>query len=141
MLVLTRLVLTWSAAENGRDLLPGQAAALARALARLIDAAATEGADFARLKDLAPADLAEHWQTVLRFLDILPRCWPDILAAEGALDPAERRNRLITRQTVLWRQAPPRGAIGHGRNIVAAGLVDAHDSKARARYHARHGAR
>ena len=116
-LLLTRLVLDWSAAEDGRPLLPGQAAALARALARLLDAAATEGADFARLKDLAPADLAEHWQTVLRFLDILPRRWPDILAAEGALDPAERRNRLIVRQTALWRQAPPR------HPVIAAGLT------------------
>ena len=54
----------------------GQAAALAAALARLLDAAATEGADFAELRELAPDDLAEHWQIVLRFLEILPRHWP-----------------------------------------------------------------
>ncbi len=116
-LLLTRLVLGWSAREGADPLLPGQAAALARALARLIDTAATEGADFARLKDLAPADLAEHWQTVLRFLDILPREWPAILEAEGALDPSERRNRLIARQAALWRAAPP------PHPVIAAGLT------------------
>src|SRR5258708_866162 len=93
-LLLTQMVLAWSAAD-GNPLLPGQAAALAGALARLLDAAATEGAEFAQLRDLAPDDLAEHWQTVLRFLSLLPNAWPGTLAAEGALDPATRRNRLL----------------------------------------------
>jgi ATP-dependent helicase/nuclease subunit B len=116
-LLLTRLVLKWSEREEARPLLPGQAAALADALAGLLDTVATEGADFARLKELAPADLAEHWQTVLRFLEILPTHWPAILAAEGMLDPAERRNRLIARQAVLWRRAPPQDP------VIAAGLT------------------
>src|SRR5438552_5749656 len=115
-LLLTRLVLGWGEA-GGNPLLPGQAAALATALARLLDAAATEGADFARLHELAPDDLAEHWQTVLRFLEILPNAWPAVLAEEGALDPAERRNRLLRRQAMLWRETPPR------EPVIAAGLV------------------
>jgi len=115
-LLLTRLVLGWGAA-HGHPLLPGQAAALATALARLLDAAASDGADFSRLRELAPDDLAEHWQTVLRFLEILPKAWPGIPAAEGALDPAERRNRLLHRQAMLWRETPPR------EPVVAAGLV------------------
>src|SRR5437868_6565328 len=114
-LLLTRLVLAWSAAD-GNPLLPGQAAALAGALARLLDAAAMEGAEFARLHDLAPDDLAEHWQTVLRFLEILQNSWPAVLAAEGALDPADRRNRLLRRQATLWRKAPP------PEPVIAAGL-------------------
>jgi len=115
-LLLTRLVLGWGDA-HGDPLLPGQAAALAGALARLLDAAATEGADFARLNELAPDDLAEHWQTVLRFLEILPNAWPAMLATEGALDPAERRNRLLRRQAMLWRDTPL------GEPVIAAGLV------------------
>lgn len=116
-LLLTRLVLAWSEADDEPALLPGQAAALAGALARLLDTAATEGASFADLAKLAPLDLAEHWQVVLRFLDILPRQWPEILAAEGALDPAERRNRLLLRQAEAWRRSPP------GEPVIAAGLV------------------
>ena len=115
-LLLTQLVLRWGE-ESGNPLLPGQAAALATALARLLDAAAIDGADFSRLRELAPDDLAAHWQLVLRFLDILPKAWPGMLAAEGALDAAERRNLLLRRQAVLWRATPPRDP------VIAAGLV------------------
>ena len=116
-LLLTQLVMAWSAASGEGPLLHGQAAALAAALARLLDAAESEEARFDKLRDLAPADLAEHWQTVLKFLDLLPRHWPAILAAEGALDPAERRNRLLRRQAALWRKTPPAGP------VIAAGLT------------------
>src|SRR3954452_5330933 len=81
-LLLTRLVLGWSAAKDETAMLPGQAAALAAALARLLDMAASEEADFSRLRDLAPAEYAEHWQLVLDFLEMLPNLWPPILAAE-----------------------------------------------------------
>ena len=116
-LLLTRLVLGWSEVTGDTPLLPGQAASLAAALARLLDMAESEEADFAKLRELAPDDLAEHWQTVLGFLEILPRAWPPILAAEGVLDPAERRNRLLRRQAQLWRQTAPAGP------VIAAGLT------------------
>jgi ATP-dependent helicase/nuclease subunit B len=116
-LLLTRLVLEWGG-RRGRDpLLPGQAAALAASLARFLDTVATEGASFARLADLAPADLAEHWQIVRSFLEILPQAWPGILAAEGAVDPADRRNRLLAQQAAQWRRSPPRDP------VIAAGLT------------------
>ncbi len=116
-LLLTQLVLRWSEACGDGLLLPGQAAALAAALARLLDAAASEEASFDRLRELVPDDLAAHWQTVLNFLEILPRAWPALLAAEGALDPAERRNLLLRRQAELWRRTPPSGP------VIAAGLT------------------
>ena len=116
-LLLTQLVMRWNKASGDAELLPGQAAALAAALARLLDAAESEEADFARLRDLAPSDLAEHWQTVLRFLEILPGAWPAILEEEGALDPSERRNRLLRRQANAWRRTPPPGP------VIAAGLT------------------
>ena len=70
--------------------------------------AASEGASFDKLRDLAPAEFAEHWQLVLDFLDILPRLWPPILEAEGAIDPAERRNRLLRRQARAVARRPRR---------------------------------
>jgi ATP-dependent helicase/nuclease subunit B len=115
-LLLTQLVLGWSKASGDGPLLPGQAAALAAALARLLDTVESEEADFARLRELVPDDFAEHWQQVLRFLDILPRQWPQVLAAEGALDPAARRNLLLRRQGELWRRSPP------AEPVIAAGL-------------------
>ncbi len=116
-LLLTRLVMKW--AEIGRRdlLLPGQAAALAASLARLLDTVATEGASFVRLRDLAPADLSAHWEVVCKLLEILPNSWPAMLATEGAIDPGERRNRLLTRQADVWRRSPPRVP------VIAAGLT------------------
>jgi ATP-dependent helicase/nuclease subunit B len=116
-LLLTRLVLDWGRRRRHDPLLPGQAAALAVSPARLLDTVASDGADFARLAELVPADLAGHWQTVLKFLELLPRSWPGLLAAEGALDPAERRNLLLRRQAALWRRSPPADP------VIAAGLV------------------
>jgi ATP-dependent helicase/nuclease subunit B len=116
-LLLTRLVLKWGERRGEDALLPGQAAALAASLAHFLDAVATDGASFDRIRDLVPENLAEHWRIVHRFLEILPQAWPDILAAEGALDPAERRNRLLDRQAAIWRRSPP------DEPVIAAGLV------------------
>src|SRR6202048_1965627 len=116
-LLLTQLVLRWSERRGEDPLLPGQAAALAASLAQLLDSVATEGASFEGIRDLVPENLAEHWQIVHRFLEILPQHWPGILAAEGALDPAERRNRLLAQQAAIWRRSPP------GDPVIAAGLV------------------
>ncbi|MBV8243141.1 MAG: hypothetical protein JOY75_20355, partial [Hyphomicrobiales bacterium] len=116
-LLLTQLVLKW-AEQGGRDrLLAGQAAKLAASLARLLDTVAAEGASFTRLRDLVPADLAAHWEVVRKLLEILPGAWPSILASEGAIDPGERRNRLLARQAIIWcRKAP-------GDPVIAAGLT------------------
>jgi ATP-dependent helicase/nuclease subunit B len=116
-LLLTQLVMKWGRVRGQEPLLLDQAAALAASLARFLDTVATEGASFARLGDLVPQDLTRHWQIVHKFLEILPSRWPQILAAEGVLDPAARRNRLLERQAELWRRSPPRDL------VIAAGLT------------------
>jgi ATP-dependent helicase/nuclease subunit B len=116
-LLLTRLVLHWGERRSDERLLPGQAAALAASLARLLDRVATEGASFAKIADLVPEGLAEHWRVVHQFLEILPQHWPRILADEGVLDAASRRNRLLEQQTAAWRRSPPR------HPVIAAGLI------------------
>ncbi len=94
---------------------PEQATGLASELAKLLDQLATEDSDPAKLRDLVPEDYATHWQEVLQFLEILISTWPDILAAEGAMDPAARRNALLRGQAIVWRSAPP------STPIIAAG--------------------
>ncbi len=116
-LLLTQLVMRWGQVRGQTPLLPGQAGALAASLARFLDTVATEGANFARLADLVPQDLAAHWQIVHKFLEILPSQWPQILAAEGAVDPAVRRNRLLEHQAASWRRFPPADP------VIAAGLT------------------
>ena len=83
---------------------------LAGELARLIDQVATERLDFAKVKDLAPAD-SEYWQLTVRFLDLVQENWPLILEEEGALDPTLRRNLLLERQCALWTRQPPQDPV------------------------------
>ncbi|MBX6368900.1 MAG: double-strand break repair protein AddB [Rhodospirillales bacterium] len=113
-LLLTRLVMA-------RRLLPAQAAALARELARLLDEVESVGGalDPARLAALAPDAYAEHWQEVLTFLRILVDHWPAILAAEGALEPVARRNAALRGLAERWRRAPP------AKPVIAAGFSGA----------------
>jgi ATP-dependent helicase/nuclease subunit B len=116
-LLLTRLVLEWGERRGTEPLLPGQAAMLARELTRFLDEAQSEGVGFDGLAALAPGDYAEHWQLVLRFLEILTRHWGGILEGEGCLDPAARRNAVLAAQAEAWRRERPE------RRVIAAGLT------------------
>ncbi len=115
-LLLTQLVRKY-AETNGDYVALGQAAPLARELARFLDEAHAEGADLDKLGELVPDKLAEHWQRVVTFLDILRVSWPAILTSLGCLDPGERRNRLLQAQAEAWQRQPPRGP------VIAAGIT------------------
>jgi ATP-dependent helicase/nuclease subunit B len=92
---------------SGSPMTVDQATRLAAELARLLDQVQTEQLSFDCLRDLVPADYASHWQLTLRFLSVLTEQWPAILAAEGCIDPAERRNRALAAQAEAWRRRPP----------------------------------
>ncbi|MCB2099974.1 MAG: double-strand break repair protein AddB, partial [Rhodobacterales bacterium] len=102
-LLLARLIRQ----RQGDDTRPEQAARLAAELARLLDQVRTERLDFAQLADLAPQDYATHWGDTLAFLTVLTEHWPGVLAERGALDAADRRNRLLERQAEAWHRDPP----------------------------------
>ncbi len=84
-----------------------QAVRLAAALGGLLDRVQTEQLGFDRLADIVPAEFAQHWQETLDFLSVLTRIWPDMLAAEGCVDPAIRRNMLLAARAERWRASPP----------------------------------
>ncbi|MCE7886725.1 MAG: double-strand break repair protein AddB [Alphaproteobacteria bacterium PRO2] len=95
-----------------------QALLLAAALGRLMDHVYTEGLDLQKLPSLVSAErLAAHWQVTLTFMEILSVRWPDILAAEGAIDGADRRGRLLRALAKRWEKSPPRTP------IIAAGTT------------------
>jgi ATP-dependent helicase/nuclease subunit B len=107
-LLLSRLIgAEQKALRKGRPLTADQAARLAVELARLLDQVQVERLSFDGLEGLVPEDYAAHWQVVLRFLRLLTRHWPDVLAEQGLIDGAERRNRLLDAQAEQWRAAPP----------------------------------
>lgn len=127
-LLLARLVLAWSRARSRREgagMAPDQAARLAAELARLLDQVATERLGFDALATLVPEEYARHWQITLRFLAILKRHWPRLLKSEGALDAAERRNRLLDAQAAAWEKVPP------GFPVIAAGSTGSIPATAR----------
>lgn len=107
-LLLTRLLapLGWTADQAGR---------LADDLASLLDELQTERIAYEALDHLVPEHLAAHWQQSLQILQILGRNWPAVLADEEALDPAERRHRILSAIASRWVAAPP------AKRIVAAG--------------------
>jgi len=126
-LLLTRLVMQWSAAMRRATLAdpspggegdvgvapsagartPAQAAHLAGELARLMDLVETEGISLGGLKDLVPEQYAEHWQTTLKFLEIVTAYWPAHLGERGVLSPKDRRNRVLIAEAERLRAAPP----------------------------------
>lgn len=105
-LLLTQAIQTAGRA-GGAPMSVDQAARLAAELSRLLDQVQTEQLSFDRLRGLVPESYAAHWQITLRFLSVLTEEWPKILAAEGCLDPAERRNRALALQADAWRRSPP----------------------------------
>jgi len=94
---------------------------LAADLARTLDALLVEEVDPIRLREAVneSSDLARHWETSLEKLQLIYEQWPLVLAEQGAIDLAERRNRLLKRVAERWKDEPPSGF------TVAAGITTA----------------
>ncbi|MBA2590704.1 MAG: double-strand break repair protein AddB, partial [Alphaproteobacteria bacterium] len=106
-LLLARLVRQWDRAGSGGNLSFAQCAALADSLAKVMDEVENQGCDLGQLKDLAPEHLAEHWEGVTRFLDVIRKQWPKILAEEKVLNPAARRAQAMRDLAKRLEDKPP----------------------------------
>ncbi len=106
-----------------------QALPAAEALAAFLDQIQIEQCDVSKLPELVEEqELAEHWQQTIQFLDIVTRNWPLILAEQGCVDAAERRNLVLNAQAEIWRTNPPDypviAAGSTGSVPATAGLLD-----------------
>ena len=112
---LLRLAALVKAEEAPEDL------RMAADLARTLDALLIEGMAPAKLREAVAetGDLARHWDKSLAKLQLIYENWPRILASEGAIDLAERRNRVLERVERRWKDEPPSGF------TVAAGITTA----------------
>lgn len=108
-LLLARLIRQWDRAGRDGLLSFAQCAVLADSLAKVMDEVETQGCDLSRLKDLAPADLAEHWEGVSQFLGLLQDAWPALLVAEKTMNPAEWRIQALRMLAKRLESAPPKG--------------------------------
>jgi len=106
--LLARLVAAFKD-EGGQPIAQSaaQALGLARELARLLDELAIDGVPFDRLEDLVEGNFASHWRHTLKFLAIVGKAWPEILAERGRIDTLDRRTRSIRAQAERWRAHPP----------------------------------
>jgi ATP-dependent helicase/nuclease subunit B len=105
--LLARLVQAWAKGlepdAGGPPLVvrhPSAALALADDLARLIDDMTTREVPWKRLDTVVPDHLDQYWQITLKFLQIARSHWPAILAERGAIEPADRRDRLIAAEAL-----------------------------------------
>lgn len=90
---------------------PAQALRLARELAGLLDELQIAGVPLDGLSGLVADEHADHWRGTLEFLGILRMHWPQELERLGAIDPIDRRSRLLRAQAAQWRAHPPAHAI------------------------------
>ena len=110
--LLTRLVAAFTD-DDGQPIAQSaaQALGLARELAGLLDELAIDGVPFEKLEGLVEGNFARHWQHTLKFLAIVGKAWPKILAERGQVDALERRTRAIRAQAARWRTDPPAGPV------------------------------
>src|SRR5262249_50242063 len=116
-LTLARLVAAWAKGEVLAPLVVGGPAAtlaLAGDLARLMDDMVTRGVPWEKLDHLVPDQLDEYWKHSLQFLQIARVAWPNYLAEIGKIEPAARRDLLITAEAA-------RLSAHHRGPVIAAG--------------------
>ncbi len=112
-------LLTLAELVRGEGVGSTEALRLAQDLARTLDLLLVEEVDPRRLADAAAdaADLALHWQVSLERLRAIIDEWPRRLAELGAIDLADRRNRLLAPAcATAGPTKPPRGLHGRRRN-------------------------
>ena len=116
-LTLARLVAAWAKQPGASPLVvggPASTLALAADLARLIDDMVTRGVDWSTLDGLVPDQLDRYWQYSLQFLQIARQAWPAYLAEIGRIEPATRRDLLISAEAARLTAHPAGPVIAAG---------------------------
>jgi ATP-dependent helicase/nuclease subunit B len=116
-LTLARLVAAWAKSPVSAPLVvggPASTLALAGDLARLMDDMVTRSVAWDALDGLVPDQLDQYWQHSLQFLQIARVAWPAHLAEIGRIEPAARRDLLITTEAA-------RLTARHDGPVIAAG--------------------
>lgn len=90
---------------------------LAQELGNLLDTATMQGLNWSKLSKIVPDEYATHWQETLKFLTIITKYWPEILAERHMIDTQTRRNIIMNKQSELWQSQPP------SQRIIIAGTT------------------
>ena len=120
--LLAQFILRWAASPKvrgaqGTPLVansPSAALALADDLARLMDDMTTREVPWEKLDTLVPDSFDQYWKLTLEFLKIASMAWPELLKERGAIEPAERRDRLIAMEAERLKTRPDDPVIAAG---------------------------
>ncbi|MFN7039072.1 MAG: double-strand break repair protein AddB [Alphaproteobacteria bacterium] len=118
-ILLTKLIKKYSPKKN-----LAESISLAIELASFLADLQKEQIDLKNLHTVFPEDLAEHWQNIMSFLQIISIEWPKILEERKLLDPIIRRNKIIEYRAKSWAKNPPE------YRIIAAGSTGSMPSTA-----------
>jgi ATP-dependent helicase/nuclease subunit B len=116
-LTLARLVAAWAKGPVLAPLVvggPASTLALASDLARLMDDMVTRGVGWEALDGLVPDQLDQYWQHSLEFLRIARQAWPAHLAEIERIEPAARRDLLISAEAKRLTAHPDGPVIAAG---------------------------
>src|SRR5207245_1901072 len=116
-LTLARLVAAWARSPVSAPLVvggPASTLALAGDLARLMDDMVTRGVAWDGLDGLVPDQLDPYWQYSLEFLSIARKLWPEHLREIGKIEPAARRDLLISAEAARLTAHPDGPVIAAG---------------------------
>ncbi|NRA89071.1 MAG: hypothetical protein HRU28_17185, partial [Rhizobiales bacterium] len=97
---------------------PAMALHMAKDLAKLFDSVLIEEADPSKFEQLVEAEFAENWLLITKFLDVVFKTWPDVLAEVGKVDQIVRRQKLMQLELLHLQN---KEVEGQARPIIAAG--------------------
>ncbi len=106
-LLLTKLIIGRYQEFGLTSISLSQACELACELGSLLDNVSLRNLDWTNLQKIIPDEYAVHWQETLKFLGIITRYWPEILAERSVIDSVNRRNLLLRKQCEIWQTYPP----------------------------------
>ncbi|MFV0431544.1 MAG: double-strand break repair protein AddB [Alphaproteobacteria bacterium] len=109
-LYLTRLISQTKgvqAKQEDEKISYDQAARIAQSLASLLDDMAAYEIGKEDFDALIQGEYAQHWQPILKFLNIILENWPHILAELGVQDGAKRRGQILDNLSLAWQSSPP----------------------------------
>ncbi|MGB1229863.1 MAG: PD-(D/E)XK nuclease family protein, partial [Holosporaceae bacterium] len=81
---------------------------LAHALSNLLDRAAIEEVSLSALETLVPEHFSKHWQESLRFLEIVTKAWPSLLAEKNLIEPYAFEQHCANALAGFFATSPPR---------------------------------
>lgn len=88
-----------------------QAARISQTLGALLDDMAAYEVDIEAFAALTMGEYADHWEPILKFLDIIFTNWPHILANLGVQDAGTRRVQILDALSQAWAVNPPKTPI------------------------------